>query len=183
MNVMHTNRFRETMAAVGICVAAIGAQADPVSGQATGTSAAKEATHDVVGTLVESGHFNTLAKALKAAGLTETLEGTGPFTLFAPTDEAFAQLPSGTLDDLLKPENKATLRGILQLHVVQGNLHVADLRKLKETTTVNGGKVEVTHRFLTGVHIGTPKGTAHVQNSDIKASNGVLHVIDRVLLP
>ena len=140
-------------------------------------------TKDIVTTAVESGHFKTLTKALEAAGLIETLKGTGPFTVFAPSDEAFAKLPSGTLENLLKPENKDTLKAVLLMHVVPGDLLIADVKKIKDATTAAGTKVEVTHHLLTGVHIGTAKEMAHVQNSDIHASNGVIHVIDKVILP
>lgn len=168
------------MALIGVSMAATTVHAEPDSGRATG---APGATQDVVTTAVEAGHFKTLAKALEAAGLVETLKGKGPFTVFAPSDEAFAQLPSGTLDNLLKPENKEKLKAILLMHVVPEDLLIADVKKIKEVKTVGGAKLEVTHRLLTGVHIGTPKEMVHVQNSDIHASNGVIHVIDRVILP
>jgi uncharacterized surface protein with fasciclin (FAS1) repeats len=132
---------------------------------------------------VEAGHFKTLAKALEAAGLVETLKGKGPFTVFAPSDEAFEKLPSGTLDNLLKPENKEKLKAILLTHVVPGDLLIADVKKIKEAKTAGGVNLEVTHHLLTGVHIGTAKEMVHVQNSDIHASNGVIHVIDKVILP
>ncbi|MCE9632253.1 MAG: fasciclin domain-containing protein [Planctomycetia bacterium] len=168
---------------VGISMAASGVRAEPASGQAEHSSKIPEKTLDVVEAVVESGHFTTLAKALKAAGLIETLKGTGPFTLFAPTDEAFTHLPSGTLDDLLKPENKEKLKAVLLMHVVPGDHLIADVKKMKDATTAGGTKVEVTHHLLTGVHIGTTKGMAHVKNSDIKAANGVVHIIDKVLMP
>jgi uncharacterized surface protein with fasciclin (FAS1) repeats len=144
---------------------------------------AQGATKDVVATAVEAGHFKTLVKALEAAGLVETLKGKGPFTVFAPSDEAFAKLPSGTLENLLKPENKEKLKAVLSMHVVPEDLLIADVKKIKEAKTVGGAKVEVTHNMLTGVHIGTAKEMAHVQNSDIHATNGVIHVIDKVILP
>ncbi len=146
-------------------------------------SARPGATQDVVETAVECGHFKTLAKALEAAGLTETLKGKGPFTVFAPSDEAFAKLPSGALDNLLKPENKEKLKAVLLMHVVPEDLLIADVKKLKEAKTAGGGKVEITYNILTGVHIGTAKHMSHVQNSDIHATNGVIHVIDTVILP
>lgn len=147
------------------------------------TAEAPGVTKDIVTTAVEAGHFKTLAKALEAAGLIQTLQGKGPFTVFAPSDDAFAKLPSGTLENLLKPENKEKLKAILLMHVVPGDLLIADVKKLKDATTAGGAKLNVTHNLLTGVHIGTAKETAHVQNSDIHASNGVIHVIDKVILP
>lgn len=147
------------------------------------TAAAPGATKDVVATAVEAGHFKTLVKAIEAAGLAETLKGRGPFTVFAPSDEAFARLPSGTLENLLKPENKEKLKAILLMHVVPGDLLIADVKKIKDAKTAGGAKVDVTYHLLTGVHIGTAKEMAHVQNSDIHASNGVIHVIDKVILP
>jgi len=168
------------MAMIGVSMAATSAYAEPGSGRAPGS---KEATKDVVATAVEAGHFKTLAKAIEAAGLVETLKGKGPFTVFAPSDDAFAKLPSGTLDNLLKPENKDKLKAILLMHVVPEELVIADVKKIKEAKTAGGAKLEVTHHLLTGVHIGTPKVMAHVQNSDIHATNGVIHVIDKVILP
>jgi uncharacterized surface protein with fasciclin (FAS1) repeats len=159
---------------------------EPIARANPGSERAAEVpgvTKDIVTTAVESGHFKTLTKALEAAGLIETLKGTGPFTVFAPSDEAFAKLPSGTLENLLKPENKDKLKAILLMHVVPGDLLIADVKKLKDATTAAGTKVDVTHHLLTGVHIGTAKEMAHVQNSDIHASNGVIHVIDKVILP
>ena len=120
-----------------------------------------------VSSVPTTGHFKTLVRALEAAGLAETLKGKGPFTVFAPFGEAFARLPSGTLDNLLKPENKEKLKAVLLMHVVPGNLLIADMKKVKDATTSGGAKVEVTHHLLTGVHIGTAKDMAHVENSDI----------------
>jgi uncharacterized surface protein with fasciclin (FAS1) repeats len=168
------------MAVIGVSMAATNVNAEPGSERAAGTPVA---TEDVVTTAVEAGHFKTLAKALEAAGLVETLKGKGPFTVFAPSDEAFAKLPSGTLESLLKPENKEKLKAILLMHVLPDDLLIADVKKIKEVKTVGGAKLEVTHNLLTGVHIGTPKEMVHVQNSDIHASNGVIHVIDKVILP
>ena len=116
--------------------------------------------------------------ALKAAGLVETLKGPGPFTVFAPTDEAFAKLPAGTLESLLKPENKSKLAGILTYHVVPGKLMAADVVKLTSEKTVNGQSVKIT------VDGGKVKvNDANVVKADVAASNGVIHVIDAVLLP
>lgn len=180
MKSMFSRSALTTLAFLGLGVAATFVHADPGSERAAGTPGA---TKDVVDTAVEAGHFKTLAKALEAAGLVETLKGKGPFTVFAPSDEAFAKLPSGTLENLLKPENKEKLKTILLMHVVPEDLLIADVRKIKEAKTAGGAKVEVTYNLLTGVHIGNAKAMAHVQNSDIHASNGVVHVLDKVIMP
>jgi transforming growth factor-beta-induced protein len=133
---------------------------------------------DIVDTAVSAGTFNTLVAAVKAAGLVETLKGPGPFTVFAPTDEAFAKLPKGTLDDLLKPENKEKLAGILTYHVVSGKVMAADVVKLKKAKTVQGSEVKIT------VKDGKVKvDKANVVKTDITTSNGVIHVIDAVMMP
>jgi uncharacterized surface protein with fasciclin (FAS1) repeats len=168
------------LALFGVSMAATNAYAEPGTERAAG---AHGATKDVVATAVEAGHFKTLVKALEAAGLVDTLKGEGPFTVFAPSDEAFAKLPSGTLENLLKPENKEKLKAILLMHVVPDDLLIADVKKIKDAKTAGGAKVDVTYNLLTGVHIGTAKEMAHVQNSDIHAINGVIHVIDKVILP
>ncbi len=133
---------------------------------------------DIVDTAVAAGQFNTLAAALKAAGLVDTLKGAGPFTVFAPTDAAFAKLPKGTVDDLLKPENKAKLVAVLTYHVVPGKVMAADVTKLTAAKTVQGGSVPVS--TMGG---SVMVGSAHVTSADVTASNGVIHVIDTVLLP
>ena len=133
---------------------------------------------DIVDTAVAAGQFKTLAAALQAAGLVETLKGAGPFTVFAPTDEAFAKLPKGTLEDLLKPENKAKLTAILTYHVVPGRVMAADVVKVSEAKTVQGGSIKVS--TMGG---GVMVDNAHVVKTDIAASNGVIHVIDAVILP
>ena len=168
------------LALFGVSMAATNAYAEPGTER---TAGAQGATKDVVATAVEAGHFKTLAKALEAAGLVDTLKGKGPFTVFAPSDDAFAKLPSGTLENLLKPDNKEQLKAILLMHVVPDDLLIADVKKIKEAKTVGGAKVDVTYNMLTGVHIGTAKEMAHVQNTDIHATNGVIHVIDKVILP
>jgi len=137
----------------------------------------KEAKMDIVDTAVNAGSFKTLAAALQAAGLVDTLKGKGPFTVFAPTDEAFAKLPAGTVESLLKPENKAKLAGILTYHVVSGNVKAADVVKLKSAKTVQGQNVAID--AADGVKINNAK----VVKADIETSNGVIHVIDTVLLP
>ena len=125
-----------------------------------------------------AGHFNTLVAAVKAAGLVDALKGPGPFTVFAPTDEAFASLPPGTLENLLKPENKDQLQRILTYHVVAGQVMAKDVVKLNSAKTLEGGSVTI-HAGDGGVMV----GNAHVTKTDISASNGVIHVIDSVLLP
>jgi len=133
---------------------------------------------DIVEVASESGSFNTLVAAVKAAGLVETLQGEGPFTVFAPTDEAFAKLPEGTVEMLLKPENKDKLVSILTYHVVAGKVMAADVMKVDSATTVQGQKVMVK---VVGDKVMIDD--AHVVSADVKASNGVIHAIDSVLMP
>ncbi|MBS0205850.1 MAG: fasciclin domain-containing protein [Planctomycetes bacterium] len=133
---------------------------------------------DIVTTAVEAGTFKTLAAALQAGGLVETLQSKGPFTVFAPSDAAFAKLPAGTLETLLKPENKGQLVAILKFHVVAGRVYSTDLLKAREAKTLNGAMLNAT----------VSDGIARVNGAglvatDIDASNGVIHVIDTVLLP
>jgi uncharacterized surface protein with fasciclin (FAS1) repeats len=135
-------------------------------------------TKDIVDTAVAAGSFKTLAQALDAAGLVVTLKGAGPFTVFAPTDEAFAKLPAGTLADLLKPENKEKLKHILTYHVVAGKVMAADVVKLKSAKAVSGDTITIA---VQGGTVSVDK--AHVVKTDIAASNGVIHVIDAVILP
>lgn len=140
--------------------------------------AAEPAGKDIVMTAVEAGSFGTLAAALKAAGLVETLQGKGPFTVFAPTDEAFARLPEGTVETLLKPENKKQLIAVLTYHVVAGKVLAADVVKLDAAPTVNGQRVNIK------VDDGKVQvDNANVVKTDIHCSNGVIHVIDQVILP
>ena len=140
-----------------------------------------QAPKDIVDTAVGAGTFKTLAAALGAADLVSTLKGAGPFTVFAPTDEAFAKLPAGTVETLLKPENKDKLKEILLLHVVPGTVYAADVVKLTEAKTAGGKTVSISTDG--GVKVGTATGKANVVKTDIKASNGVIHVIDSVILP
>ena len=133
---------------------------------------------DIVDTAVGAGQFKTLAAALNAAGLVETLKGRGPFTVFAPTDEAFAKLPKGTVEELLKPENKAKLTAILTYHVVPGRVMAADVVKVKDAKTVQGGAIKVN---ASGGKVMVDG--ANVVKTDIGASNGVIHVVDTVLMP
>lgn len=133
---------------------------------------------DIVDTAVEAGSFTTLVAAVSAAGLVDTLKGDGPFTVFAPTDDAFAALPAGTVEDLLKPENKDQLVSILTYHVVPTKVVSSDLAgQTVSAKTVNGGELIVDGR--NGVMI----NDAEVVQADIMASNGVIHVVDKVILP
>ena len=134
--------------------------------------------HDIVQTAVAAGQFKTLATALEAADLVGALQGKGPFTVFAPTDAAFAKLPQETLQTLLKPESKGALTGILTYHVVAGEAKAADVVKLSEAKTVNGQSVSI-EVADSGVRV----DNANVIAIDIDASNGVIHVIDTVILP
>ena len=141
-----------------------------------GTAAQQQ--KDIVDTAVGAGSFKTLAAALKAAGLVDTLKGSGPFTVFAPTDEAFAKLPAGTVEELLKPENKAKLTAILTYHVVPGKVMASQVTSLKEAKTVNGKAMKIS---TTGGSVMVDG--ARVVKTDITATNGVIHVIDTVILP
>ena len=133
---------------------------------------------DIVDTAVAAGSFKTLARALDAAGLVTTLKGAGPFTVFAPTDDAFAKLPAGTLESLLKPENKEQLKRILTYHVVAGKVMAKDVVSIKSAKAVSGDSITVVAN-----NMGVMVDNAHVVKTDIVASNGVIHVIDAVILP
>ena len=133
---------------------------------------------DIVDTAVAAGSFKTLAAALQAAGLVDTLKGSGPFTVFAPTDAAFAKLPAGTVENLLKPENRDKLKAILTYHVVAGKVTAADVVKLKSAKTVEGSDVKIS---VAGGKVKVDK--ANVVKTDVEASNGVIHVIDTVIMP
>ena len=139
----------------------------------------KKAPKDIVDTAVAAGSFNTLTAALKAAGLVDTMKGKGPFTVFAPTDEAFAKLPKGTVEMLLKPENKSKLVDILTYHVVSGNVMAKQAVTLDKAAALN--KKNITLAVKGGTL--TLNGTAKVVKADIKCSNGVIHVIDNVIMP
>ena len=161
-----------------LAAAAIAAAALAISLPAYAADAMTKKPQDIVDTAVAAGSFKTLAAALDAAGLVATLKGPGPFTVFAPTDAAFAKLPAGTLDNLLKPENKAKLASILTYHVVPGKVMAADVVKLKSAKTVEGQSVKIA---VTGGKVSVDG--ANVTSTDIAASNGVIHVIDAVILP
>ncbi|MGB5621816.1 MAG: fasciclin domain-containing protein [Gammaproteobacteria bacterium] len=150
--------------------------ASPASAGHHGEMKAKQG--DVVEVAVAAGDFTTLAAALEAAGLVDTLQGEGPFTVFAPTDAAFAKLPAGTVETLLKPENKDQLIAILTYHVVSGEVTAAQVVTLESAETVNGKTVAIAADD-NGVRV----NQANVTATDIEASNGVIHVIDEVLLP
>lgn len=139
-------------------------------------SAQAEGPKDIVDTAVSAGSFTTLATALKTAGLVDTLKGEGPFTVFAPTDAAFAKLPPGTLEGLLK--DKAKLTAVLTYHVVAGKVMAADVVKLKSAKTVQGQSLQIS---LSGKNVKVDQ--ANLTQTDINASNGVIHVIDSVVLP
>lgn len=138
----------------------------------------KETSKDIVDTAVSAGSFTTLAKALQAADLVETLKGAGPFTVFAPTDEAFAKFSQTSLEQLLKPENKDKLRAVLTYHVAPGRLAAQDVVKLNSLTTVNGQDL----RIMAG-QSGVKVNNANVTKTDIATSNGIIHVIDQVVIP
>jgi uncharacterized surface protein with fasciclin (FAS1) repeats len=151
--------------------ASLTALADDHSGSMSGQA-------DIVETAVAAGQFNTLAAALDAAGLVATLQGEGPFTVFAPTDEAFAKLPAGTVESLLKPENRDQLVAILTYHVVAGKVMAKDVVNLSEASTVNGSNLSI--MVVDGkVRI----NDATVIAADVATSNGVIHVVDTVILP
>jgi uncharacterized surface protein with fasciclin (FAS1) repeats len=132
---------------------------------------------DIVETAASNPAFSTLVAAVKAAGLVETLQGEGPFTVFAPTNAAFAKLPAGTVEDLLKPENKDKLVAILTYHVVAGNVMAADVVKLTKATTVQGSDIMI------DTSDGVKVNDATVTQTDLKTKNGVIHVIDTVIIP
>ena len=146
-----------------------------VATSVAGLRASEPQAKDIVDTAVAAGNFKTLAKALGAAGLIETLKGAGPFTVFAPTDEAFAKLPAGTLEALLA--DKAKLTAVLTYHVVPGKVMAADVVKLKDAKTVQGQSIKID--TTSGVKVDNAK----VIKTDIACSNGVIHVIDSVILP
>jgi len=142
-------------------------------------AASPAAAADIVETAVSNGSFKTLTAALQAAGLVETLKGKGPYTVFAPTDEAVKKLPAGTVENLLKPENKAQLTKVLTYHVVAGNVMSGDLKgKMTNAKTVEGSAVRIDASGNT-----VKVGDAVVTRADVNASNGVIHVIDSVIMP
>lgn len=157
-----------TKAIVGIMLVTVGLS----------VAGAQPASKDIVDTAVANGSFKTLAAALKAAGLVETLKGAGPFTVFAPTDAAFAKLPAGTVETLLKPENKEKLRQVLTYHVVAGKVGSSEVTRMTSAKAVSGDAVTIAAKGGS-VMI----NNARVVTADVAASNGVIHVIDTVLMP
>ncbi len=177
MSRSNSTRLRPLVLALALGVAA------PLSFSAAASSTAPAAGQaraqaDIVDTAVAAGQFKTLAAALQAAGLVETLKGAGPFTVFAPTDAAFAALPAGTVENLLKPENKQKLIEVLTYHVVPGRYPAARVASLDEAATVNGDSLDI----ATSGNAVTVEG-ARVVTADVNATNGVIHVIDKVLIP
>jgi uncharacterized surface protein with fasciclin (FAS1) repeats len=166
--------YKLTAMVAAVAVFALGS----VSASAYESYAKKQAPADIVDTAVAAGSFNTLVAAVQAAGLVDTLKGEGPFTVFAPTDEAFAALPEGTVESLLKPENRDQLVAVLTYHVVPGKVTAAEVVNLTEAGTVNGANVSISTAY------GKVKvDGATVVQADVMASNGVIHVIDQVILP
>jgi uncharacterized surface protein with fasciclin (FAS1) repeats len=159
-------------------VAGAGFIASPQWARADHHESADAQKKDIVDTAVAAGQFKTLAAALKAAGLVDTLKGAGPFTVFAPTDEAFAKLPAGTVESLLKPENKEKLVSILTYHVVPAKATAADVGGMTSAKTVNGKELKLK---TDGGKVLVDSST--VIKADVMASNGVIHVIDAVLMP
>ena len=170
---MTRSQFHSIVLTFAAMVATIGFLARP-----TVAKADESAKKDIVDTAVAAGNFKTLAAALKAAGLIDTLKGAGPFTVFAPTDEAFAKLPAGTVESLLKPENKEKLAAILTYHVVPAKAMAKDVAGMSSADTVNGKSVK-----LSAKDGKVMVNDATVTQADVAASNGVIHVIDTVLLP
>ncbi|MET0542974.1 MAG: fasciclin domain-containing protein [Variovorax sp.] len=186
---MSTQRKFHRLASITLAVA-LGVGAVSAMAQVMVGGAPMLATKDIIDNAVNSKDHTTLVAAVKAAGLVETLKGPGPFTVFAPTNEAFAALPAGTVDTLLKPENKGTLTTILTYHVVPGKLDAAALSKqvmdgkgMATLKTVSGGTL--TAKAMNGKVMITDEkgGTATVTIADVYQSNGVIHVVDKVLLP
>jgi len=161
--------------AAGLAALALAASPVVFAGAHSGGGAPKPA--DIVDTAVAAGSFTTLVTAVKAAGLVDALKGPGPLTVFAPTDAAFAKLPAGTVEDLLKPENKEKLKGILLYHVVSGKVMSTDLKGTVKPATLQGATLTIV------AGNGVKVNDANVAKADIEASNGVIHVIDAVVLP
>jgi uncharacterized surface protein with fasciclin (FAS1) repeats len=164
------------VASATVLAVAPGVHASSPSPAPASAKTAASAQKTIVDVATEAGSFTTLLKALEAADLVKTLSEKGPFTVFAPTDEAFAALPKGTLDDLLKPENKEKLKRVLSYHVVSGELLSQNLEAGKVTTLA---EVPVEISIKDGIRVNDAK----VATPDLKASNGIIHVIDKVLLP
>lgn len=177
MNLTHVLLASTAIVTVSSLTASAPAQCRSESSHATVQAGAISERNNIIETAIEAGSFNTLVAAVKAAGLADTLSNKGPFTVFAPTDEAFAKLPKGTVENLLKPENKDKLVSILTYHVVKGDQPARNVMAMEGAQTING-------QWLS---FDTSKGVmingANVVTADVAASNGVIHVIDTVLLP
>lgn len=169
---------KANLAIIGLLMIAIPAVALAGSYGSKKADSGTMGSADIVDTAIAAGSFSTLVTAVQAADLVDTLKGEGPFTVFAPTDEAFAKLPQGTVEDLLKPENKAKLQRILTYHVVPGMVMAADAMNLTEAKTVSGDSFTIS-KSGDGLMV----DNANVVKADIPASNGVIHVIDQVIMP
>jgi len=174
---MKTNRILTVAALAALVTITPGLFAGDCTASKNASAATCSAGKDIVAVAAGADNFKTLVAAVKAAGLVETLQGKGPFTVFAPTDAAFAKLPAGTVEDLLKPENKAKLVAILTYHVVPGKVLAADV-KTCEAKTVQGQSVR-----LVVSDAGVTVDNAKVVKTDVMAENGVIHVIDTVIIP
>jgi uncharacterized surface protein with fasciclin (FAS1) repeats len=163
--------------AAGILGAPVWADTCSADKYTTSTTSAAHGSKTIVAVASEAGSFKTLVAAVKAAGLVDVLQGEGPFTVFAPTDEAFAKLPAGTVENLLKPENREQLKAVLTYHVLPGKVMAADVKPM-HAKTVNGQKVNIQV-----VDNKVKVDNATVVKTDVLASNGVIHVIDTVILP
>lgn len=173
---MHTTlRVPLLLAAVGAATAAFAAD----SGR---QAAPLEPASDILDTVIESGHLQKFVMAVGAAGLADTLKGDGPFTVCIPSNDAFERLPSPGFHDL-HPDNREKLKALLLAHVIPGQPRMADLKKHMEIKSAGGPKLDASYHFITGVMVATPEHMAHVQNSDVEAINGVVRVIDRVIVP
>ncbi len=181
---------RSRLAAAALAAALLSALASPAPAQVVVGGAPMYASKDIIDNAVNSKDHTTLVAAVKAADLVSTLKGPGPFTVFAPTNAAFAALPAGTVDNLLKPENKPALRKVLTYHVVAGKMDAATLAKAVDAgggkatlTEVSGGTLTVTKSGSLIMLTDETGGMAHVTIADVVQSNGVIHVVDKVLLP
>ena len=175
---MRPFRSRIVVAFALLTFAAACGDSSSTASSGSATSGGSQSTSDIVDTAVSAGSFTTLVAAVQAAGLVDTLKGPGPFTVFAPTDEAFAALPAGTVENLLRPENIEQLRAVLTYHVVSGDVRAAQVVTITSATTVQGANVRID---ATGGSVRINDAT--VVQADIACSNGVIHVIDRVILP
>jgi uncharacterized surface protein with fasciclin (FAS1) repeats len=171
--------MRSTVLFLALALAGCGTSNTSTAPASASTSGSERASSDIVDTAVAAGSFSTLVAAVQAAGLEDTLRGAGPFTVFAPTDAAFAALPAGTVENLLLPENRDQLRSILTYHVVSGRVMAADAAGLTEAPTVNGASAPIAPGASGGLTI----GGANIVTTDIECDNGVIHVIDAVILP